>query len=73
MRSQCGNERWSVKTLTDRAARLINFHPRRTTVSAMRRFPSTGRSVSAPAAERTTYRIRAHLVESKLEEAKTTT
>jgi hypothetical protein len=64
----CGRERWSVKTLTDPAARLINFHPRHTTVSALRRLAPTGLSVRGVGAERTTYTIRARLSEAKLEE-----
>ena len=37
----CGFERWAVKTLTDAAASLVNFHPRPTTVSALRRLTPT--------------------------------
>jgi hypothetical protein len=64
----CGVERWAVKTLTDPEARLINFHPRATTVSALRRLAPTGLSSRGPGVERRTYRIRARLVEAKLEE-----
>lgn len=66
--STCGVERWAVKTLSDPAARLVNFHPRGTTVSALRRLPPTGFSVRGPGVERTTYRLRARLVEMKLED-----
>lgn len=64
----CGVERWAVKTLTDPEARLINFHPRATTVSALRRLAPTGLSSRGPGVERRTYRIRARLVEAKVEE-----
>jgi phosphoglycolate phosphatase-like HAD superfamily hydrolase len=33
---RCGIERWNVKTLTDPAARSVNFTPRATTVDALR-------------------------------------
>jgi len=56
-----------VKTLTDQAARLVNFHPRATTVSALRRLHSTGSYGRARGVERTTYRIRARLVETRHE------
>jgi hypothetical protein len=67
----CGVERWGVKTLTDRAARRINFTPKQTTVRALRRLPAPatvfGRS-RIRGVETTTYRIRATLVQMKLEE-----
>jgi hypothetical protein len=47
-----GAERWSVKTLTDRAARRINFRPRTTTVSTLRRLRSTGSSTRGYGVER---------------------
>ncbi len=64
----CGVERWAVKTLTDPAARFVNFHARPTTVSALRRLRPTGYGPRGPGVERTTYRVRARLVETKLED-----
>jgi hypothetical protein len=63
----CGIERWPVKTLADPAARLVNFHPRPTTVSALRRLRSTSTYARARGVERRTYRIRARLVEARHE------
>ena len=63
----CGVERWAVKTLADPAARKINFHPRRTTVSKLRRLTPTHIYARGPGVERRTYRIRARLVDAKLE------
>jgi hypothetical protein len=67
-RLACGVERWSVKTLTDPQARLINFHPHPTTVSALRLLAPTGFYGRGPGVERKTDRIRVRLVETKLEE-----
>src|SRR6266540_6528723 len=64
----CGVERWAVKTLTDSDARKIDFHPRPTTVSALRRLTPTHTYARGPGVERRTYRIRARLVEAKLED-----
>jgi len=66
--ASCGVERWSVKTLTDPAARRVNFHPRPTTVAALRRLRPTGYGARSPGVEMTSYRVRARLVETKLEE-----
>jgi hypothetical protein len=66
----CGIERWSVKTLADPAGRKLGLVPKATTIRALRR-------KSAPAylslrrirgAEGTTFRVRAKLVEMKLED-----
>lgn len=64
----CGVERLAVKTLTDPQARLVNFHPRNTTVSAMRRQAPTGTYSRGLGVERRTYRIRVRLIETKLED-----
>src|SRR5262245_16879297 len=65
----CGVERWSVKTLADPAGRTLRLTPKGTTIRALRRktVPGylglrRGRGV-----ERTTFRVRAKLVEMKLE------
>src|SRR5262245_16387491 len=66
----CGTERWSVKTLADPAGRTLGLTPTETTIRALRRkrVPGylglrRGRGV-----ERTTFRVRARLVERKLED-----
>ena len=65
----CGVERWSVKTLKDPAGRTLGLSPKATTIRALRRkaVPGylglrRGRGV-----ERTTFRVRAKLVEMSLE------
>jgi len=67
-RIACGVERWAVKTLTDPGARLVNFRPRPTTVSTLRRLRPTGTYARGKGVERRTYRVRARLVESRLED-----
>jgi hypothetical protein len=58
-----------VKTLTDPAARMVNFTPKSTTVSALRRLrPPATLGARNPGVERRTYRVRARLVEFKIEE-----
>jgi hypothetical protein len=66
----CGVERWAVKTLADPSARRVSLFPRPTTIRALRKKQVPGylglrrlRGV-----ERTTYRVRASLVEMKLED-----
>ncbi len=65
----CGIERWSVKTLADPAGRTLGLSPRATTIRTLRRKPAPnylglrrGRG-----SERTTFRVRAKLVEMKVE------
>jgi hypothetical protein len=68
--TRCGIERWAVKTLTDPAARTINFTPRPTTVAAMRALPVPHVSNSTPrirGIETHTYRASARLVAAKRE------
>jgi hypothetical protein len=65
----CGIERWSVKTLADPAGRTLTLSPKPTTIRALRRATVPGylglrRSRGV---ERTTFRVRAKLVEMKLE------
>jgi hypothetical protein len=67
---RCGIERWNVKTLTDPAARSVNFVPRSTTVNALRRLrvpPVTFNTPRIGGIETTTYGVQARLVEMKLE------
>jgi hypothetical protein len=63
----CGFDRWPVKTLADRHARRVNFHPRATTVPALRLLRPTSSYGRGRGVERTTYRIRVRLVETTLE------
>ena len=69
--TQCGEERWAVKTLSDKRERLVNFKPKDTTVNRLRKKPSPGVGADTPrikGVETTTWRIRASLVEMKLED-----
>jgi hypothetical protein len=61
----CGGERWPVKTLSDRRARLVDFHPRRTTVTRLRHKRQPHIEDNSPrrrGAERKTFRVRARLL-----------
>jgi hypothetical protein len=61
----CGGERWPVKTLSDRRARLVKFHPRRTTVNRLRHKRRPHIEANSPrrrGAERKTFRVRARLL-----------
>jgi hypothetical protein len=66
-RLSCGGDRWPVKTLSDKRAHLVNFHPRHTTVYRLRhkRRPRVVESDSPRLrrAERKTFRVRARLIE----------
>ena len=67
----CGVERWAVKTLSDKRERLVNFKPKDTTVNRLRRKPSPGVGADTPrikGVETTSWRIKASLVEMKLED-----
>ena len=69
--TRCGVERWAVKTLTDDAAREINFHPRRTSVQALRALPDPHIGRDDPRTglvEQTTYSVRARLIEFAIED-----
>src|SRR3954453_2745299 len=66
----CGVERWAVKTLGDAAGRRITLAPKTTSIRALRAKHAPGllslrrlRGV-----EKTTFRVRATLVEMKLED-----
>src|SRR5262245_24979842 len=65
----CGVERWSVKTLADPAGRTLKLTPKATTIRALRRkqVPGLLGLRRARGVERTTFRVRAKLVEMKLE------
>lgn len=69
--TQCGVERWDVKTLSDPAASNVNFSPIPTTVDALRALPAPSVSSTTPrikGAETSTYTLTGRLVEMKLED-----
>jgi hypothetical protein len=66
----CGVELWSLKTLSDPQRRLVNLHPRNTSVAAINRLP---RPYPTPRTRNTIYerhawRVKAQIVQYKLEE-----
>jgi hypothetical protein len=65
----CGIERWSVKTLADPAGRTLILSPKPTTIRALRNrtVPGYLGLRRSRGVERTTFRVRAKLVEMKLE------
>jgi hypothetical protein len=70
-RASCGVERWGVKTLTDKEAASVNLKAKTTSVRALRRLRRpTGLRYRGRifGVETTTYRVRAVVVEMKLEE-----
>lgn len=67
----CGVERWSVKTLSDSGVSQVNFNPKDTTISALRAIPAPHVGFSTPriaGVETTTYRVKAKLLEFKIED-----
>ena len=66
----CGIERWSVKTLGDPAGRTVRLSPKATTIRALRKkqLPGSLGLRRSRGVERTTFRVRAKLVEMKLED-----
>jgi hypothetical protein len=68
--SRCGVERWAVKTLTDPDARSVKFKAKATTIRGLRRRrpPATLGATRNPGVEMSTFRVRASLVEMKIEE-----
>ncbi len=65
----CGVERWAVKTLSDSDAERVDFQPRHTTVTTLRRLHPPDRLPKTRIApvELRTYRLTALLVEAKRE------
>jgi hypothetical protein len=66
----CGVESWSLKTLSDPQRRLVNLHPRNTSVVAINRLP---RPYPTPRTRNTVYerrawRVKAQIVQFKLED-----
>jgi hypothetical protein len=62
-------QRWSVKTLTDAAARSVILTPRLTTIEALSRLrlPAHLGRTRYRRTERTNFRIRMRLVSAKIE------
>jgi hypothetical protein len=66
--SLCGVQRWSVKTMTDAAARSVNLTPHLTTIEALSRLrPPAHLGRRYRRTERTNFRIRVRLVSAKIE------
>jgi hypothetical protein len=69
-RAACGLELWSLKTLSDPQRRLVNLHPRNTTVAAINALPMphpTPRTRNT-VYERRAWRVKAQIVSFKLED-----
>jgi hypothetical protein len=67
----CGVERWPVKTLSDKRERLVNFKPKNSSVGRLGKKPAPHVGSNTPrikGVETTTYRVKARLVEMKLED-----
>jgi hypothetical protein len=66
----CGVERWAVKTLADPAGRRLSLNPTTTTIRALRKkqVPGYVGLRRTRGVERTTFRVRASLVDMKLED-----
>jgi hypothetical protein len=69
-RATCGVELWSLKTLSDPQRRLVNLHPRNTSVAAINALP---RPYPTPTTRSTVYerrawRVKAQIVQFKLED-----
>jgi hypothetical protein len=66
----CGVELWSLKTLSDPQRALVKLRPKSTSVAAIKRLPmpSPTPSTRNTVFERRVWRVRAQIVEYKLEE-----
>jgi hypothetical protein len=66
----CGRESWVLKTLSDPQRKLVNLHPRNTTVRAInrRRMPSPTPARRTTRFQRHVWRVLAQVVEYKLEQ-----
>jgi hypothetical protein len=69
-RAACGVELWPLKTLSDPQRRLVNLHPRNTSVAAINALPMPHPTPTTrnTAFERRTYRVNAQIVKFKLED-----
>jgi hypothetical protein len=67
----CGVERWAVKTLSDPQAGQVNFTPQDSSIGRLRNKPDPHTTSSTPrldGVEKTTYRVKARLLEFKRED-----
>jgi hypothetical protein len=69
-RAACGVELWSLKTLSDPQRYAVNLHPRTTSVVAINRrgMPLPTPSTRSTPYERRVWRVKAQIVEFKLED-----
>jgi hypothetical protein len=70
-RGSCGIERWDVKTLSDPAAHQVNFQPVDRRVAVLRRLDGPVVHEDSPrfgGVERQTIRVRAQVLEAKVED-----
>jgi hypothetical protein len=68
--SACGVELWSLKTLSDPQRKLVKLRPRNTTIAAIDALPmpSSAPTTRSTGYERRVWRVRAQIVQFKLEE-----
>jgi hypothetical protein len=66
----CGTEKWAIKTVSDPQRRLVRLRPRNTTVAAINRLrmPMPTPHVRSTRFERQVWRVKAQIVQYKLEE-----
>jgi hypothetical protein len=67
----CGEERWAVKTLSDKREKLVNFKPHDSSIGRLRKkpHPAVGPNTKRiKGVETTNYRVAARLIEMKLED-----
>ena len=68
---KCGEERWSIKTLSDPRVDEVNFTPYDTSIGRLRNRPNPHTKASTPrldGVETTTFRMKARLIEFKRED-----
>jgi hypothetical protein len=68
--SACGVELWPLKTLSDPQRKLVRLRPRNTTIAAIDALPmpSSAPTTRSNGYERRVWRVRAQIVQFKLEE-----
>jgi hypothetical protein len=69
----CGEERWAVKTLSDKRVKRVDFRPHDSSIGRLRKKPAPDVGSDTPridGVETTNYRVRARLIEFKREEDK---
>ena len=69
VKTTCGHELWPLKTLSDPQRRLVDLHPRATTVKAIgdRVPPRLTPSTRTTAFERHTWRVRAQIIAFRIQ------